>query len=253
MQLFHVKWKIVSIRVANHGTVCWIFWHWTSHQSVIIIYSNVKIVSTIHPVVLCQVSLEVDNIWNGCCSYSVKWHHWSCIIRKSLVAIASTIKPRGNKVSCFIIGDRKQYCSLTKECPWAEHLTSLLKRGMGTLSSVSVSNHKKRYHIWGFLQSSAPPHESATKPWQRATGHMKGTHTPCWFRLPPWESVNKSMNFNHAILVTWPHELFMSRIGSIRNSRVVLPQLTFNVVLYFELFGIELRIKESLPFTQMFK
>ena len=30
---------------------------------------------------------------------------------------------------------------LTREHPWAEHLTSLSKRGVGTLSSVSIFNH----------------------------------------------------------------------------------------------------------------
>ena len=31
------------------------------------------------------------------------------------------------------------YCSLMKECPWAEHLTSLPKQGAGTLTS----NHER--------------------------------------------------------------------------------------------------------------
>ena len=35
------------------------------------------------------------------------------------------------------------YCSLTKERLLAEHLTSLSKRGVGTLSSVSAFNHKR--------------------------------------------------------------------------------------------------------------
>ena len=32
----------------------------------------------------------------------------------------------------------------------------------------------------GFLQSSVQPHESAARPLQRATGHIKGTRPPCW-------------------------------------------------------------------------
>ena len=40
-------------------------------------------------------------------------------------------------------------------------------------------------------------------PLQRAAGHIKGRCPPCWFQLPPWESVNKPMNFNCAIMVTW--------------------------------------------------
>ena len=35
------------------------------------------------------------------------------------------------------------YCSLAKEHLLAEHLTSLSKRGVGTLSSVSAFNHKR--------------------------------------------------------------------------------------------------------------
>ena len=35
------------------------------------------------------------------------------------------------------------YRSLPKECPWAKHLTSLPKKGVGTLSTVSDFNNKK--------------------------------------------------------------------------------------------------------------
>ena len=36
----------------------------------------------------------------------------------------------------MVLGLSGLYCSLAKERPWAEHLTSLLKRGVGTLLSV---------------------------------------------------------------------------------------------------------------------
>ena len=36
------------------------------------------------------------------------------------------------------------YRSLAKECPWTEHLSSLLKIGVGALLSVSLFNHKKK-------------------------------------------------------------------------------------------------------------
>ena len=36
-----------------------------------------------------------------------------------------------------------EYCSLMKEHPWAEHLTSLSKRGAGALLSVSAFNHER--------------------------------------------------------------------------------------------------------------
>ena len=35
------------------------------------------------------------------------------------------------------------YHSLPKKGPWAEHLTSLPKRGVGALSTVSAFNHEK--------------------------------------------------------------------------------------------------------------
>ena len=35
------------------------------------------------------------------------------------------------------------YHSLAKERPWTEHLTSLPKRGVGALSSVSTFKHKR--------------------------------------------------------------------------------------------------------------
>ena len=38
---------------------------------------------------------------------------------------------------------REVYRSLTKKGPWAEHLTSLPKRGVGDLSTVSTFNHKR--------------------------------------------------------------------------------------------------------------
>ena len=37
------------------------------------------------------------------------------------------------------------YHSLPKERPWAEHLTSLPKRGVGALSTVSAFNQEKSY------------------------------------------------------------------------------------------------------------
>ena len=35
------------------------------------------------------------------------------------------------------------YRSLAKECSWAEHLTSLPKSGVGTLSDGSAFNHER--------------------------------------------------------------------------------------------------------------
>jgi len=43
----------------------------------------------------------------------------------------------------------------------------------------------------GFLQSTTRPHQSTTRPLERATSHIKGTHPPCLFRLMPWENVNR--------------------------------------------------------------
>ena len=47
---------------------------------------------------------------------------------------------------------RLNYCSLAKECPWAEHLTSLPKRGLGALLSVSTFTTKERpCHVYSKL------------------------------------------------------------------------------------------------------
>ena len=43
-------------------------------------------------------------------------------------------------INCVTI---RIYCNLAKECPQAEHLTSLPKRGVGNLLSVSTFNHKE--------------------------------------------------------------------------------------------------------------
>ena len=42
------------------------------------------------------------------------------------------------------------YRSLSKERPWAEHLTSLPKRGVGTVSNISTFNYERA--LTSFLQ-----------------------------------------------------------------------------------------------------
>jgi len=44
----------------------------------------------------------------------------------------------------------------------------------------------------GYLQSTAWPHQSTEMALERATSHIKVTHPPCLFWLPPWENVNRS-------------------------------------------------------------
>ena len=47
---------------------------------------------------------------------------------------------------CLVTGTVQgfpNYCSLAKECQWAEHHTNLPKRGVGTLSSISAFTHKR--------------------------------------------------------------------------------------------------------------
>ena len=39
------------------------------------------------------------------------------------------------------------------------------------------------FKCWRILQSSAQPHESATRPLQKAAGHIKGTCPPCSFQF----------------------------------------------------------------------
>ena len=41
-----------------------------------------------------------------------------------------------------------------------------------------------------FLQSTVQPHQSTEMALERATSHIKVTHPPCLFQLPPWENVN---------------------------------------------------------------
>ena len=52
------------------------------------------------------------------------------------MTMAGTIKFR-------TMGMYSNYHSLPKKGPWAEHLTSLPKRGVGALSTVSAFNHER--------------------------------------------------------------------------------------------------------------
>ena len=49
-----------------------------------------------------------------------------------------TLRKSERGSSCYC-----KYRSLAKKGPWAEHLTSLPKRGVGTLSTVSAFNHER--------------------------------------------------------------------------------------------------------------
>ena len=49
----------------------------------------------------------------------------------------------------------------------------------------------------GFLRSTTRPHQSTARPLERAANHIKVTHPPCLFRLPPWENVNRSITLIH--------------------------------------------------------
>ena len=78
-----------------------------------------------------------------------------------------------------------------------------------------------RYHHTVVWQRYCWKLTSATRPLQSAADHIKGTcplvESGC---MLPWESVNKPMNFNGAIMVTQPHKLFMNGINPICNSRL---------------------------------
>ena len=67
----------------------------------------------------------------ACQKFSFKYFHKRLKIRE-----IRKIK-RPTKILRYTV-----YHILAKECPWAEHLTSLPKRGVGALSSVSGFNHE---------------------------------------------------------------------------------------------------------------
>jgi len=55
------------------------------------------------------------------------------------------------------------------------------------------------------LQSTAQPHQNTSRPLERAANHIKVTHPPCLFQLPPWENVNRSTTPIHCMWVTSSH------------------------------------------------
>ena len=57
---------------------------------------------------------------------------------------------------------------------------------------------------WRISSKFHPATWKCHRPLQRVTCHIKGTRSPCWFQLSPWESVNNPMNFSSAVMVTWP-------------------------------------------------
>ena len=81
------------------------------------------------------------------------------------------------------------------------HSTSTSLNSIGFINSFRFFFLKLR----GFLQSTARPHQSTTRPLETATSHIKGTRPPCLFWLPPWENVNRSTTLVHHMRVTSPH------------------------------------------------
>ena len=66
--------------------------------------------------------------------------------------VKSTLRFLQDSKTRFVQELTRKFCSLTKECPWAEHLTSPSKRGVGTLSSVSTLEHP--CHVYSDLMLS---------------------------------------------------------------------------------------------------
>ena len=64
----------------------------------------------------------------------------------SAVSLYIVLDPANMHTTCLCIVYTSFVCtyhSLAKECPWAEHLSSPSKRGVGALLSVSASNHER--------------------------------------------------------------------------------------------------------------
>ena len=88
-----------------------------------------------------------------------------------------------------------------------------------------------KFHLatWKCCQTTTKGH----RPHQRDT-------PPYWFRLPPWESVNKPMNFNHAIMVT--NLINHSRAESARFAIQGCPTLTLCILPLFTTIFIPMAI-----------
>jgi len=56
----------------------------------------------------------------------------------------------------------------------------------------------------GFLQSTVQPHQSTKMALERAASHIKVTHPPCLFQLPPWKNVKQINSTN--LDVTIPYQ-----------------------------------------------
>ena len=52
-------------------------------------------------------------------------------------------QPEQTTLPLLEVGTPDIYCSLVKEHPWAEHLTSMPKRGMGALLNATTFSHKR--------------------------------------------------------------------------------------------------------------
>jgi len=57
------------------------------------------------------------------------------------------------------------------------------------------------------------PHQSTEMAPERATSHIRVTHPPCLFWLPPWENVNRSTTLIYSMWVMSSHYLFMREIS----------------------------------------
>lgn len=83
------------------------------------------------------VGLSLSFLWMWYPSITLKNTQFGCF-EIQLTSLAPLVIQIPRISSLF------QYRSLAKECPWAEHLISLLKRGVGALSSVSTFNNYER-------------------------------------------------------------------------------------------------------------
>ena len=104
-----------------------------------------------------------------------------------------------------------------------KHSSSLRQALHTQIANPHIQRARKSsffFKCWRISSNSTQPHESATRPLQRATGHIKGTHPPLLIPVP-WEGANKPMNYGHLSSLIIPTSLIIhERIGLICSLRV---------------------------------
>ena len=69
--------------------------------------------------------------------------HTRLSCRKISLAYPCFKQPEQTTLPLLEVGTPDIYCSFVKEHPWAEHLTSMPKRGVGALLNATTFNHEE--------------------------------------------------------------------------------------------------------------